>query len=255
MFDHRRISRRAILSACILLILLSGAIAQQYDPSLYSGLRWRMIGPFRAGRVNAVSGVVGQPDTFYFGSVGGGVWKTTNAGRSWNPIFDSASSASIGAIGVAASNPSIVYVGTGEADMRDSIQFGDGIWKSTDAGKTWKQTGLENTKQIGRIIVDPKNPNTVFVAALGNAYGSNPDRGVYRSHDGGATWQKVLFKTDDAGAIDLAFDPTDSKTVYATLWNVRRPPWFIYAPANGPGAGIFKSVDGGTTWKEISEGD
>ena len=138
--------------------------------------------------------------------------------------------------------------------MRDSIQFGDGMYKSTDAGKTWKHMGLENTRQIGRIIVDPKNPNVVFVAALGHAYGPNPDRGVYRSRDGGATWQKVLFKNDDVGAIDLAFDPTNSQIVYATLWNVRRPPWFIYAPANGPGAGIFKSVDGGTTWKEISEG-
>jgi photosystem II stability/assembly factor-like uncharacterized protein len=228
--------------------------AQQVDSSLYSGLRWRMIGPFRAGRVNSVSGVVGQPDTFYFGSVGGGVWKSLNAGRTWAPIFDSTNVASIGAITVAQSNPNVVYVGTGEADMRDSIAFGNGVYKSIDAGKTWQHLGLENTKQIGRIIVDPKNPNTVFVAALGNVYAPNPDRGVYRSHDGGATWQKVLFKNDEVGAIDLAFDPTDSKTVYATLWNVRRPPWFIYAPANGPGAGIFKSVDGGSTWKEISEG-
>ena len=237
-----------------LLLLAPITIAQQYDPSLFSGLRWRMIGPFRAGRTNAVSGVVGQPDTFYFGSVGGGVWKTTNSGRTWNPIFDSASSASIGAIGVAPSNPDVIYVGTGEADMRDSIQFGDGMWKSTDAGKTWKHIGLENTKQIGRIIVDPKNPNIVFVAVLGNVYASSPDRGVYRSKDGGATWQKVLFKNDDVGGIDLNFDPTNSQTIYAALWNVRRPPWFIYTPANGPGGGIFKSTDGGNTWKEIDEG-
>jgi photosystem II stability/assembly factor-like uncharacterized protein len=239
------------------IIAVFGAVsidAQQPDPSLYSGLRWRMIGPFRAGRVNAVSGVVGQPDTFYFGSVGGGVWKSSNAGRTWSPIFDATSVASIGAIGVAPSDANVIYVGTGEADMRDSIAFGNGVYKSTDAGKTWKHLGLENTKQIGRIIVDPKNPNTLFVAALGNAYAPNPDRGVYRSRDGGVTWQKVLFKNDDVGAIDLQFDPVDSKIVYATLWNVRRPPWFIYAPANGPGAGIFKSVDGGTTWKEISEG-
>src|SRR6266436_2634984 len=177
----------AILVSLIIGSLLSQqtATAQQYDPKLYAGLHWRSIGPFRAGRVNAVSGVVGQPETFYFGSVGGGVWKTTNAGRTWNPVFDSASSASIGAIGVAPSNPDVVYVGTGEADMRDSIQFGDGVYKSTDAGKTWKHIGLENTRQIGRIIVDPKNPNIVFVAALGHAYAANPDRGVYRSRDGG----------------------------------------------------------------------
>jgi photosystem II stability/assembly factor-like uncharacterized protein len=243
-----------IAGALLMLAPARVANAQQYDSSLYSGLRWRMIGPFRGGRVNAVSGVVGQPDTFYFGSVGGGLWKSINAGRTWTPVFDSAGAASIGAIGVSASNPSTVYVGTGEPDMRDSIQFGDGIYKSTDAGKTWKHIGLENTRQIGRIIVDPKNPNVLFVAALGHAYGANPDRGVYRSRDGGATWQKVLFKNDDVGAIDLAFDPTNSQIVYATLWNVRRPPWFIYAPANGPGSGIFKSVDGGTTWKEISDG-
>ncbi|HEY2962245.1 MAG TPA: hypothetical protein VGJ37_07500 [Pyrinomonadaceae bacterium] len=246
---------------CLLGILLPGLLlttltinAQQFDSSLYSGLRWRMIGPFRGGRVNAVSGVVGQPDTFYFGSVGGGVWKSSNSGRTWTPIFDSTNVASIGAIAVAPSNPNVIYVGTGEPDMRDSIAYGNGVFKSSDAGKTWTQLGLENTKQIGRIIVDPENPNLVFVAALGNAYAPNPDRGVYRSRDGGATWQKVLFKNDDVGAIDLSFDPLDSKVVYATLWNVRRPPWFIYAPANGPGAGIFKSLDGGTTWKEISEG-
>jgi photosystem II stability/assembly factor-like uncharacterized protein len=249
-----RDSRWFLIFLIIAIFSVLPADAQQPDPSLYSGLRWRMIGPFRGGRVNAVSGVVGQPDTFYFGSVGGGVWKSSNAGRTWTPIFDITNVASIGAIGVAPSDANVIYIGTGEADMRDSIAFGNGVYKSTDAGKTWKHLGLENTKQIGRIIVDPKNPNTLFVAALGNVYAPNPDRGVYRSRDGGVTWQKVLFKNDEVGAIDLQFDPVDSKTVYATLWNVRRPPWFIYAPANGPGAGIFKSVDGGTTWKEISEG-
>src|SRR5216683_2604399 len=244
------------IAASVYFILMPTAVvnAQQYDTNLYSGLHWRMVGPFRAGRVNAVSGVAGQPDTFYFGSVGGGVWKSMNSGRTWTPVFDANKVASIGAIGVASSNPEVVYVGTGEADMRDSIQFGDGIYKSIDAGKTWKHIGLKSTRHIGRIIVDPKNPNIVFVAALGHAYGASPDRGVYRSRDGGASWQRVLFKNEDVGAIDLAFDPTDSRIVYATLWNVRRPPWFIYTPANGPGAGIFKSVDGGTTWKEISEG-
>jgi photosystem II stability/assembly factor-like uncharacterized protein len=247
-------------SPVLLLIVLAFLLtplnihSQQLDRNLYSGLRWRMIGPFRGGRVNAVSGVTGQPDTFYFGSVGGGLWKSLNSGRTWTPIFDANNVASIGAIAVSTANPNTVYVGTGEPDMRDSIAYGDGVYKSTDAGKSWRHLGLENTKQIGRIIVDPKNPDTVFVAALGNVYAPNADRGVYRSHDGGATWQKVLFKNEDVGAIDLAFDPVDSKVVYATLWNVRRPPWFIYAPANGPGAGIFKSTDGGTTWKEISVG-
>src|SRR5689334_15111462 len=257
MLASRRRSIRpsiALAIAALMLVVVPTIVGQQYDQSLYSGLHWRMIGPFRAGRTNAVSGVVGQPDTFYTGAVGGGVWKTTNSGRTWMPIFDSASSASIGAIAVAPSNPNVVYVGTGEADMRDSIQFGDGVYKSTDAGKTWKHIGLENTKQIGRIIVDPKNPNLVFVAVLGNAYASSPDRGVYRSKDGGATWQKVLFKNEDVGAIDLNFDPTNSQTIYAGMWSVRRPPWFIYTPANGPGGGIFESTDGGTTWKEIDEG-
>ena len=246
----RRLAILAITVVSVLIPVLNLS-AQQLDPNF---LRWRMIGPFRGGRVNAVSGVVGQPDTFYFGSVGGGLWKSTNAGRTWTPIFDATDVASIGAIGVAPSDPNVIYVGTGEPDMRDSIAYGNGLYKSTDSGKTWRHLGLENTKQIGRIIVDPKNPNTVFVAAMGNAYTSNPDRGVYRSRDGGATWQKVLFKSDDVGAIDLSFDPVDSKIVYATLWNVRRPPWFIYAPANGPGGGIFKSLDGGSTWNEISTG-
>ena len=183
------------------------------------------------------------------------MWKTIDGGVTWQPVTDNhITSSSVGAVAVSESNPDIVYIGMGESCIRGNILPGDGVYKSTDAGKTWKHLGLENTKQIGRIIVDPKNPNTVFVAALGNAYMPNPDRGVYRSRDGGVTWQKVLFKNDDVGAIDLSFDPVDAKVVYATLWNVRRPPWFIYAPANGPGAGIFKSLDGGTTWNEISTG-
>src|ERR1043166_8974096 len=244
----------SVSNALLFAVIISTAVLAQYNPSLYSGLRWRMIGPFRAGRVNAVTGVPGQPDTFYFGSVGGGVWKTVNAGRTWTPIFDSASSASIGAIAVAPSDPNTIYVGTGEADMRDSIQFGDGMYRSNDGGKTWKHVGLEHTKQIGRIIVDPRNSNLVYVAALGNAYGPNSDRGVFRTHDGGITWERVLFKNDDVGGIDLNFEPVNSQIIYAALWNVRRPPWFMYAAANGPSGGIFKSTDGGSTWKEIDEG-
>ena len=236
--------------ACALTFWRGPLLAQgPVDAGLFSSLRWRMIGPFRGGRVNAVSGVPGQPNTFYFGSVGGGVWKSVNAGRTWSPIFDSQPIASVGAIGVAPSNPNIVYVGSGEADMRSQISFGNGMYKSTDAGKTWTHTGLEATRQIGRVIVDPARPEVVFVAALGHAYGANPDRGVYRTQDGGATWQRVLFKSDDVGAIDLAFDPENSQTVYATLWNTRRPPWSIYPPSYGPGGGIFKSTDGGSTWQ------
>ena len=226
----------------------------QYNENTYSGLSWRNVGPFRGGRVNGVSGVAGEPNTFYFGSVGGGVWKSTNSGRTWTPVFDDQPIASIGAIGVAPSNPNVVYVGTGEADMRSQISYGNGMYKSTDAGKTWKHIGLDDTRQIGRIIVDPKNPNIVFVAALGHVYGANQDRGVFRSKDGGATWTKVLFKNENVGAIDLQFDPNNSNTVYATLWNTRRPPWSIYPPSYGLGGGIFKSIDGGNTWQELTQG-
>ena len=236
--------------------LLERVIAQQgrIDPSLYSGLRWRMIGPFRGGRVNGVTGVPGQPNVFYMGSVGGGVWKTTNAGRTWIPIFDSQPIASIGAVAVAPSKPDVVYVGTGEADMRSQISYGDGMYKSTDAGKTWTHIGLEPTRQIGKVIVHPTDPDIAYVAALGHVYGANPDRGVYRTRDGGATWQKVLFKSNDVGAIDLAFDPGDPQTIYASLWNTRRPPWSIYPPSYGPGSGLYKSTDGGTNWQQLSSG-
>ncbi|HKP12068.1 MAG TPA: hypothetical protein VJZ91_08165, partial [Blastocatellia bacterium] len=239
-------------------VFLAGAtphiLAQQVDPSAYAALRWRMIGPFRGGRVNGVTGVPGQPTVFYFGSVGGGVWKTTNSGRTWAPVFDSQPMASIGAIAVAPSGPNTVYVGSGEADMRSQISYGNGMYKSTDAGKTWRHMGLADTRQIGRVLVDPKNANTAFVAALGHAYGANPERGVFRTRDGGTTWEKVLFKSADVGAIDLAFDPQDSRIVYATLWNTRRPPWSIYPPSYGPGGGVYKSTDGGTTWQQLTNG-
>jgi photosystem II stability/assembly factor-like uncharacterized protein len=204
--------------------------------------------------VNGVTGVPGQPNVFYSGSVGGGVWKTTNAGRTWWPIFDAQPIASIGAVAVAPSNPSVVYVGTGEADMRSQISYGNGMYRSADAGKTWAHIGLDATRQIGKIIVDSMNPNLVFVAALGHAYGANPDRGVYRSRDGGATWERVLFKGNDVGAIDLAFDPSTSQTIYAALWNTRRPPWSVYPPSYGPGSGLYKSTDGGNTWQQLTAG-
>src|SRR5947199_1803291 len=246
------ILRMAVIHITVGLLVV--AAQGQYDMSTYHGLHWRNLGPFRGGRVNAVAGVPGQPTTFYFGSVGGGVWKTINSGRTWTPVFDSQPIASIGALGVAPSNPNVVYVGTGEADMRSQISYGNGMYKSLDAGKTWTHIGLDNTRQIGRVIVDPKDPNIVFVAALGHVYGANPERGVYRSRDGGKTWQKVLFKNDNVGAIDLAFDPQNSRSIYATLWNTRRPPWSIYPPSYGPGGGIFKSVNGGETWQQLTSG-
>jgi photosystem II stability/assembly factor-like uncharacterized protein len=218
---------------------------------LYSSMRWRLIGPSRGGRVLAVSGVAGQPNVYYFGAVGGGVWKTTNGGRTWGPVFDAQPVASIGALAVSASNPDIIYVGTGEADMRSDISFGDGVYKSTDAGKTWTSVGLRDTRQIGRVLIDPRNSDTVLVAALGHAYGPNPERGVFRTADGGKTWSKVLYKDENTGAIDLAFDPDNPRIVYAALWNTRRPPWSNYAPISGPGSGLYRSTDGGVTWAEL----
>lgn len=228
--------------------------AKQIDPKLFQELRWRSIGPFRGGRVLAVTGVRGQPDTYYFGSVGGGVWKTEDAGRTWKPIFDSQPVASIGAIAVAPSDANIIYAGSGEADMRSSISAGNGMYKSTDAGKTWKQIGLGDSRQIGRILVDPRDANRVFVAALGHAYGPNQERGVFRSKDGGAHWQKVLFHDENTGAIDLAFEPGNPKTIFAALWQTRRPPWSIYPPSNGPGSGLYRSNDGGDHWQALGSG-
>ena len=228
------------------LVLQAGSI----DSALYSGLQWRMIGPFRAGRVVAVTGVPGQPNHFYFGSVGGGVWETANAGRTWNPIFDKEPVASIGAIAVAPSDPRVIYAGSGEADIRSSFSTGNGMYKSTDAGKTWTHIGLVDTYQIGSVLVSPKDPNVVYVAALGHGYAANPDRGVFKSTNGGRTWKKVLYRNADTGAVALAFGG-DSQTIYAALWQTRRPPWSVYPPSDGPGGGLYKSTDGGETWKAV----
>ncbi|HWC72744.1 MAG TPA: hypothetical protein VG454_02330 [Gemmatimonadales bacterium] len=218
------------------------------------GPDWRMLGPFRGGRCDAVSGVPGRPDEFYFGHVNGGVWKTIDAGRTWVPVFDEQPVASIGALAVAPSAPDVIYVGSGESTLRDSTGFGNGVYKSTDAGRTWVHLGLENTQHIGKIAVDPKNPNVVFVAAIGHLYAANPDRGVFRSRDGGRTWEKALYKDENVGAVEVVIDPTNSRVVYAGLWNTRRPPWFTYAPTNGPGGGIYKSTDGGSTWHQLTAG-
>ena len=233
--------------------LLYGQTSAPIVPeSFYSAMQWRCIGPHRGGRVLAVSGVRGEPDTYYFGAVGGGVWKTTDAGRTWTPIFDSQPIASVGALAVSTSDPNIIYAGTGEADMRSDISYGAGMYKSIDAGKSWSYIGLSDTRQIGRVLVDPKHSDIVLVAALGHGFGPNAERGVYRTTDGGKSWTRVLSKDENTGAIDLAYDPDNSRTVYASLWNVRRPAYNTYAPITGPGGGLYKSTDGGATWKEIA---
>jgi photosystem II stability/assembly factor-like uncharacterized protein len=245
---------RALVSACVLGGVAAAAAMRTPDAGVFDGLRWRLVGPFRGGRTITATGVPGAPERFYFGAVGGGVWRSDNAGRTWEPIFDAQSIASIGAIAVAPSDPNVVYVGTGEADMRSDISHGDGMYKSIDGGKTWTHIGLTDSRQIGRVLVDPKDPNVVFVAALGHAYGPNKERGVFRSKDGGHTWTAVLFKGEDVGAIDLAFDPADSRTILAALWQTRRPPWNVYPPSYGPGSGLYRSVDGGDTWTSVANG-
>jgi photosystem II stability/assembly factor-like uncharacterized protein len=241
-----------LLVAALLRAPASPALSQEraQTASFSSALHWRMIGPFRGGRDVAVAGVPSEPSTFYFGAVGGGVWRTIDAGVTWTPIMDSQPVASIGAIAVAPSDPKTIYVGSGEADMRSDIVHGNGMYRSTDAGTTWTRIGLEDTRQIGRILVDPNDAKTLLVAALGHAYGPNDERGVYRSTDGGETWTKTLFKNANTGAIDLAADPT-GKTVYASLWQTRRPPWSVYPPSNGHGSGLYVSHDAGITWKAL----
>ena len=230
----------------------------EYPEAVLSGLQWRDVGPMRGGRSFAVAGVESEPNTFYMGSVGGGVWKTENDGRTWTPISDTGIPiGSIGAIAVAGSDPKVVYVGTGEPDIRGQHSYGNGMYKSADAGKTWTHIGLEDSKHIGRIVVDPANAERVYVAVLGHAYDANPERGVYRSTDGGKRWKKILFKTDDpddVGAIDLAMDPKNPRVLYASLWATRRPPWAVYAPSYMPGSGLYKSTDGGDHWTQLHGG-
>ena len=248
-------SRSAVL---VVLILISGflasAFAQQFDSKLYAGMRWRMIGPFRGGRTIAISGVPAQPNVFYMAPNNGGVWKSTDYGHTWNPIFDDQPTGSIGALAVSPSNPNIIYVGSGEGLRRPDLSTGDGIYKSTDAGKTWQHLGLRDAQQIGAMIIDPHDPNRVFVAALGHPYGPNTERGLFRSLDGGVTWQKVLYRDENTGAIDVAFDPSNSQIVYADMWSSRRPPWTTGGGYNGPGSGLYKSTNGGASWRQLTKG-
>jgi photosystem II stability/assembly factor-like uncharacterized protein len=241
---------RRLVALCALVSLsISLTLAAQVNPTEFSGMKWRQIGPFRGGRVLAVTGVPGDPNTYYFGAVAGGIFKSTNGGLSWIPTFDHEGTASIGAIAVSDSDHNVLYAGTGEACLRGNITYGDGVYKSTDAGLTWKNVGLKDTRHIGAVIIDPRNPDVALVAALGHAYGPNAERGVFRTADGGKSWQKVLYQNENTGAIDVVFDPRNSSVVYAAMWQVRRQPW--YFNSGGPGSGLYKSTDGGLTWKHL----
>ncbi|MCU1382400.1 MAG: hypothetical protein JWL71_1097, partial [Acidobacteria bacterium] len=229
-------------------------IAQTYPADAFAGaLRWRSIGPFRGGRTKAITGVPREPNVFYMAPVNGGVWKTTDFGRTWNPIFDDQPTGSVGSIAVAPSDPNVIYVGSGEGLARPDLSVGDGLYKSTDAGHSWTHLGLRDGQQIPYIIVDPRDANRLFVAVLGHPYGPNEERGVYRSTDGGASFQKVLSKDENTGASDLEFDPTNPDIVYACLWEQRQGPWENGAWAGTTG-GIFKSTDGGGTWRQLTRG-
>jgi photosystem II stability/assembly factor-like uncharacterized protein len=244
------------LSRCILALAFLApavfAIAQPVPTDLLEGLKWRLIGPFRGGRVVAVAGVPGDSTTFYFGAVDGGIWKTTDAGVVWTPISDSLPVSSIGALAVAPSNPKTIYAGTGESDIRSDLASGRGIYKSVDGGRTWSSLGLEDTRQISRIVVDPQNPDIVYVGALGHAYGPSLERGVYKSIDGGRHWSRVLDQGAEIGISDLALCFGKPQLLFAGTWHTHRPPWSTYAPIDGPGGGLYRSQDAGKTWIRIN---
>jgi photosystem II stability/assembly factor-like uncharacterized protein len=243
---------RGGLELLVCILIAAAAIAQPVEPGLFNGLKWRLIGPFRGGRVVAVSGVSGDSTTFYFGSVSGGVWKTTDAGVVWTPITDGFGIASIGALAVAPSDPNVIYAGTGESDIRSDLSSGTGVYRSTDAGRTWVSVGLAETQQISKILVDPRNADVVYVGALGHAYAPNPERGVFKSTDGGAHWEKVLDQGPEIGVADLAICPDNPELLFATTWHTWRAPWYVYSTIDGPGSGLFRSGDGGKTWSRLS---
>jgi len=243
------------LLACISVFFpVASSIAQQVPENLYQDLHWRMIGPFRGGRTRAATGVPSQPNVFYMGQVNGGVWKSDDYGRTWTPIFDRESTQSIGAIAVAQSNPNIIYVASGEGLHRPDLSVGNGIYKSTDAGKTWTHLALRDGWQIPALAIDPRDPNRVFAAVLGHPYGPNEERGLFRSTDGGQTWQKVIYKNENTGASDIEIDPSNPDVMYASMWEAREGPWEDNNEVNGTDGGLFKSTDGGSTWHPLTHG-
>lgn len=247
-----------VIAAAGLSIFAAGipAAAQQYDQKLFSEMRWRCIGPFRGGRTVAITGVPHEPNVFYIAAVNGGVWKTTDTGHTWEPIFDEQDTGSVGAIAVAPSDPNVIYVGSGEGLQRPDLATGDGVYKSSDAGKSWNHLGLRDAQQVTAILVDPKDANRVFVAVQGHPYGPNAERGVFRSTNGGQSFEKVLYKDENIGAADLAFDPGNPQTIYAVLWAARVAPWEIRSGESfvAPGSGIYKSTDGGGNWRQLTKG-
>ena len=246
-------NRVALITALAALTFTAPALPAQTNSAM-PDLHWRMIGPFRGGRTRAAAGVPGQPDVFYMGQVDGGVWKTNDSGRTWQPIFDGQDTQSIGAIAVAPSNPEIVYAASGEGLHRPDLSVGNGIYRSADAGKTWKHLGLRDGQQIPALAVDPTNPDRLFAAVLGHPYGPNPERGIFRSTDGGQTWKKVLFVDANTGGSDVVLDPKNPQVVYASLWESRLGPWEDGNEYDGTHGGLFKSTDGGSTWHRLSKG-
>src|SRR5213594_359134 len=222
-----------------------------YDSTVFAALKWREIGIFRGGRSVAVAGSAARPNEYWMGTTGGGVFKTTDGGDTWLPASDKHFGGTIGAIGVSESNPDVVYVGTGEYAIRGNVSHGDGVFKTTDAGRTWTSLGLAETQQISRIRVHPTNPDIVYVAAQGRAFGPNPERGIYKTSDGGKTWTKILFRNDSTGASDLAMDPSNPEILYAAFWQAQRYPWKL--ASGGTGGGIFKTTDGGAHWTELTK--
>jgi len=250
------LTRPRVLSTFVLAFMIAGGgsvIAQQFNPGLFKSLHWRSIGPFRGGRTRAVAGVPSQPNVFYIAQVNGGVWKTDDYGHTWTPIFDDQPTGSVGCIAVAPSDSNIIYVGSGEGLQRPDLSVGDGIYKSTDAGRTWTHLGLRDGQQIPQIAVDPRDPNRILVAVAGHPYGPNEERGIFRSVDGGKTFEKVLYKDENTGGADVLIDPSNPDVAYAGLWEARQGPW-ENAAWNGTGGGVFKSNDNGKTWRQLNGG-
>src|SRR5689334_9239937 len=251
---HRSISLSCVSVSALVLLAHSVMAQQAPPPGEFADLRWRMVGPMRGGRTRAVTGVPSQPSVFYVGAVNGGVWKTDDAGRTWRPIFDEQPTQSIGAIAVAPSDPNIIYVASGEGLPRPDLSVGNGIYRSRDGGRTWGHLGLTEGQQIAELAIDPRDPSRLFAAVLGHPFGPSPERGIYRSLDAGATWQRVLYKDADTGGSAVAIDPLHPEIVYAGLWQARLGPWEDKNEFNGTGGGLFKSTDGGNTWKRLTTG-